>query len=321
MLDPSMPRRPVYNAAPLPMTRGSIERILPLGVRVIDSLLTCGQGARFGIFAGAGVGKSTLLGMICRHSASEVLVVALIGERGREVPEFFSDILSPESRKRCVTIISTSDTNPVEKALAAETAMAVAEYFRDQGKKVLLMMDSLTRFVRAAREVAISTGEPVGRGGFPPSVFGRLARLVERAGPAPVGSITALFTVLIEGDDLRDPVADETISLVDGHLVLSRDIAASGRYPAIDVSRSISRVMQRICEPKQLEAAKRIRALIKKAEEMELLVQIGEYKPGADPEADEALKRKKAIETFLSQKVDEHAPIAKSITQLPLLLK
>lgn len=311
---------PVYAPAPTPLSRGSISRPLPLGVRVIDAGLTCGEGARFGIFAGAGVGKSTLLGQICRHCAAQRVVIALVGERGREVPEFFREILPPAVRHRAVAVVSTSDRSAVEKALAAETAMSIAEYFRDRGESVLLMVDSLTRYVRAAREVALAAGETAGRGGFPPSVFGRLARLLERAGPAPKGTITGLFTVLIEGDDIRsDPVADEAMSLIDGHIVLSRDLAAAGRYPAVDLCQSISRVMPRIASAEHLEAAGRARSWLKKAMELELLVQIGEYAAGNDAVADLALKKAPLVAEFFKQAVEAKADYSETISSLMAL--
>lgn len=291
--------------APNPLTRQIIDTPLPLGVRAIDGLLTCGMGQRIGIFAAAGGGKSTLLGMVCDGSLADVIVLALIGERGREVREFLEHTLSPEARARCVFIIATSDRPALERLKAAYTATAVAEYFRDQGKNVLLMMDSLTRFARASREIGLAAGEPPAAGSYPPSFFARLPRLLERAGPAETGSITGIYTVLVEGDNLNEPVADEVRSILDGHIVLSRKLAQANHYPAIDIGASVSRVMGQITTPEHRHDAGKLRRLMATWQEIELLVRVGEYQRGQDEDSDEALDKKEAIRAFLCQEVSE----------------
>ncbi len=296
---------PVYTDAPDPMTRKIIDHPLPLGLRVMDSVLTCGEGQRMGIFAAAGGGKSTLLSMLVKGAEVDVTVLALIGERGRELREFIEHDLGPEGVKKSVIIVATSDKSSMERAKAAYTATAVAEYFRDKGKRVLLLMDSVTRFARAQREIGLAAGEPPTRRGFPPSVFATLPKLMERAGMSHTGSITALYTVLVEGDDMTEPVADETRSILDGHIILSRKLAAANHYPAIDVLASASRVMNAITTKEHQAAAGRMRELMAKYEEIELLVKVGEYKQGADAVADEALARIEAIRTFLQQRTDE----------------
>ena len=275
-------RYPVFAEAPNPMTRKIISRPLSLGLRSLDGMLTCGEGQRMGIFAAAGGGKSTLLSSIIKGCSAEVCVLALIGERGREVREFIEHDLGPEGRRKAVLVVSTSDRSSMERLKAAYTSTAIAEYFRDQGKSVLLMMDSVTRFGRAQREIGLAAGEPPTRRGFPPSVFSELPKLMERAGNNDKGSITALYTVLIEGDDMTEPIADETRSILDGHIVLSRKLAARNHYPAIDVQASVSRVMNAIVSKDHKKAAQRLRQILAKYAEVELLVQIGEYKKGAD---------------------------------------
>jgi type III secretion protein N (ATPase) len=309
--------RPLERNAPDPLTRPVIDTALPLGVRAIDGLLTCGRGQRIGIFAAAGGGKSTLLGMICDGSLmADVVVLALIGERGREVREFLDHTLSPEARKRTVVVVSTSDRPALERLKAAYTATTIAEYFRDQGKNVLLMMDSLTRFARASREIGLAAGEKPAAGGYPPSFFARLPRLLERAGPAATGSITGIYTVLVEGDNLNEPVADEVRSILDGHIVLSRKLAEANRYPAIDVSASVSRIMRQVASTEQLRLAARLRGLLATYREIELLVRVGEYRPDQDPQADEALARKDAIRGFLCQSVGETNEFEETISLL-----
>lgn len=296
---------PVYQDAPEPLSRRIIAKPMALGLRALDGLLTCGEGQRMGIFAAAGGGKSTLLSMLVTGADVDVTVLALIGERGREVREFIEQDLGPEGLARSVVVAATSDRTSMERAKAAYVATAVAEYFRDQGKRVLLLMDSVTRFARAQREIGLAAGEPPTRRGFPPSVFATLPKLMERAGQSDKGFITALYTVLVEGDDMSEPVADETRSILDGHIILSRKLAAANHYPAIDVLASVSRVMSAIVEPAHRQAANRVRELMAKYEEVELLVKIGEYKPGSDPLADEALGKIDAIRAFLRQRTDE----------------
>lgn len=298
-------KRSLEGEAPNPLTRTLIDTPLPLGVRAIDGLLTCGMGQRIGIFAAAGGGKSTLLGMICDGSLADVIVLALIGERGREVREFLEHTLSVEARARCVMVISTSDRPALERLKAAYTATSIAEYFRDQGLNVLLMMDSLTRFARASREIGLAAGEPALAGGYPPSFFARLPRLLERAGPAASGSITGIYTVLVEGDNLNEPVADEVRSILDGHIVLSRKLAQANHYPAIDIAASVSRIMSMVTDQEHRQRAGKLRRLMAAWKEIELLVRVGEYQQGQDPLADEAMERKEAISEFLCQSVTE----------------
>lgn len=299
-------RYPVYADPPNPMHRRIIDRPVSLGLRVLDGMLTCGEGQRMGIFAAAGGGKSTLLSSIIKGCSAEVCVLALIGERGREVREFIEHDLGPEGRKKAVLVVSTSDRSSMERLKAAYTATAIAEYFRDQGTSVLLMMDSVTRFGRAQREIGLAAGEPPTRRGFPPSVFSALPRLMERAGNSDKGSITALYTVLVEGDDMTEPIADETRSILDGHIILSRKLASANHYPAVDVLASVSRVMDTIVSPEHRSAAGKLRKTLAKFAEVELLVQIGEYKRGNDADADDAIDRLAAVNDFLRQGRDEH---------------
>ncbi|PTB18749.1 EscN/YscN/HrcN family type III secretion system ATPase [Trinickia symbiotica] len=317
--------RALDSNAPDPLTRPIIDTPLPLGVRAIDGLLTCGRGQRIGVFAAAGGGKSTLLGMICdgslvsargEHSGADVIVLALIGERGREVREFLDHTLSEEARKRSVVVVSTSDRPALERLKAAYTATTIAEYFRDQGKDVLLMMDSLTRFARACREIGLAAGEMPAAGSYPPSFFARLPRLLERAGPARTGSITGIYTVLVEGDNLNEPVADEVRSILDGHIVLSRKLAEANHYPAIDVGASVSRIMSQVSSAEHVELAGRLRRLMAAYKEIELLVRVGEYQQGQDPEADEALARKEAIRAFLCQRTGETNDFEETVSLL-----
>lgn len=307
---------PVYADPPNPMSRKLIQQPMPLGLRALDGVLTCGEGQRMGIFAAAGGGKSTLLSSIIKGSAADICVLALIGERGREVREFIEHDLGVEGRKKAVLVVSTSDRSSMERLKAAYTATAIAEYFRDQGQKVLLLMDSVTRFGRAQREIGLAAGEPPTRRGFPPSVFSTLPRLMERAGNSDKGSITALYTVLVEGDDMTEPIADETRSILDGHIVLSRKLAAANHYPAIDVMASVSRVMGAITDKSHREAAQKLRAILAKYAEIELLVQIGEYQKGNDAEADRALEKIGAVNTFLRQGLEEHTDYASTLDRL-----
>jgi type III secretion protein N (ATPase) len=294
-------RRPVFALPPTPMEREMIEHPLPTGVKAIDGMITLGEGQRMGIFAPAGVGKSTLMGMLARGTQCDISVIALIGERGREVREFVEFILGPEGMARSVVICATSDRSSSERAKAAHVATAVAEYYRDQGLKVLLMMDSLTRFARAQREIGLAAGEPPARRGFPPSVFAEIPRLLERAGMGATGSITALYTVLYEDESGGDPISEEVRGILDGHLILSRKIAARNQYPAIDVLGSLSRVMSQIVPKPHHQANGRMRQLMAKYDEIEPLVQMGEYRPGNDPLADEAMQKAPLIREFLCQ--------------------
>ncbi|WP_027212193.1 EscN/YscN/HrcN family type III secretion system ATPase [Burkholderia sp. WSM2232] len=303
-------------APPDPLTRRLIDEPLPLGVRAIDSALTCGRGQRVGVFAAAGGGKSTLLGMICDGAQADVIVLALVGERGREVREFLDQILSADARSRCVVVVATSDRPALERLKAAYTATTIAEYFRDQGKNVLLMVDSLTRLARAGREIGLASGELPAAGSYPPSVFARLPRLLERAGNSATGSITGIYTVLVEGDDMNEPIADEVRSLLDGHIVLSRKLAQMHHYPAIDVLASVSRVMNMVTDPAHQTRAGRLRRLLARYREIELLVRVGEYQRGQDPEADEALERRSLLDRFLRQSRTERSSLDETLRQL-----
>ncbi|MGU9978142.1 MAG: type III secretion system ATPase SctN [Candidatus Oxydemutatoraceae bacterium WSBS_2016_MAG_OTU14] len=307
---------PVYADPPNPMQRKVIDEPLPLGLRVLDGLLTCGEGQRLGIFAAAGGGKSTLLSMLIRNSAADIKILALIGERGREVREFIENDIGEEGLKQAVIVVATSDRPATERMKAAYVATAVAEYFRDQGKKVLLMMDSVTRFARAQREIGLAAGEPPTRRGFPPSVFAALPKLMERSGQSDKGSITALYTVLVEGDDMTEPVADETRSILDGHIILSRKLAQANHYPAIDVLSSLSRVMNSIASDEHKRVAGRFRELLAKYSDIEMLVKIGEYKQGADPVADEAMSKIEKLNGFLKQGMYEQSSFEETLEQM-----
>ena len=312
---------PLYQDPPAPLERGLVSRPFWVGIKSIDSLLTCGEGQRVGVFAAAGGGKSTLLSMLVKGASADVCVVALIGERGREVREFVERHLGEEARKRCVIVVATSDRPSMERLKAAYVATAIAEYFRDCGKNVLLLMDSVTRFARALREVGLAAGEPPTRRGYPPSVFSSLPLLLERAGPGRNGSITAFYTVLVEGDDMSEPIADETRSILDGHIVLSRKLAAANHYPAVDVLASVSRVMSAIVQPDHRQAAGKMRSLMAKYQEIELLVQIGEFQKGADPEADAAVERWARIRKFLQQSEHEVAPADTLLDELKTIVR
>ena len=309
-------RYPVLADPPDPMQRKVIDTPLPMGVRVLDGLLTCGEGQRMGIFAAAGGGKSTLLSMLIRNSAADIKVLALIGERGREVREFIEHDIGEAGLLQSVIVVATSERPAMERLKAAYVATAIAEYFRDQGKKVLLMMDSVTRFARAQREIGLAAGEPPTRRGFPPSVFAALPQLMERAGQSRKGSITALYTVLVEGDDMTEPVADETRSILDGHIILSRALAQANHYPAVDVLASVSRVMNNIVGEDHLRMAGRARELLAKYKEVELLLKIGEYKAGSDRIADEAIDRIESINGLLRQGVFEASSLDETLQRL-----
>ena len=296
---------PVLASPPSPLERRVISKPISLGIRAIDGLLTCGEGQRLGIFAAAGGGKSTLLGEIIRNTEAEVCVLALIGERGREVREFIEKDLGEEGLKKAVVVCATSDRSAMERLKAAYVATSIAESFRDRGKKVLLMMDSVTRFGRAQREIGLAAGEPPTRRGFPPSVFSELPKLMERAGNSAKGSITALYTVLVEGDDMTEPIADETRSILDGHIILSRKLAAVNHYPAIDILHSLSRCQAAIVPKEHKRAAAKLREILAKYQEVELLLKIGEYQKGADRATDEAIAKIDAVNGFLKQALDD----------------
>jgi len=298
--------RPIHASPPDAMRRRLIDTPFYTGVRAVDALITLAEGQRMGIFAPAGVGKSTIMGMFARGAACDVNVIALIGERGREVREFIEHTLDEETLSRSVVICATSDRSSIERAKAGHAATTIAEYFRDQGARVLLMMDSLTRFARAQREIGLAAGEPPTRRGYPPSLFAELPRLLERSGMSENGSITALYTVLMEdGEGGSDPVAEEVRSILDGHITLSREIAARGRYPAIDILDSLSRVMHQVVEEAHRQAATHIRRLIAKHREVETLIQLGEYQQGSDEIADEAIGKIAMIDELLTQRTDE----------------
>ncbi len=308
---PEMPRRmPIYGNTLNPMSRARIARPMATGVRVIDGMLTLGEGQRVGIFAGGGVGKSKLLGMIAGQSAADVNVIALIGERGREVREFVERELGPDGMARSVVVAVTADQAPLLRQRGAYMATTIAEYFRDAGSRVMLMMDSVTRFAMAKREVGLSVGEPAATKGYTPSVFAAIPALVERAGMGPegTGSITAVYTVLVEGDDLGDPVADTLRASLDGHMVLSRELAGAGHFPAIDVGASVSRVMVDVAAPEHVAASQQVRALMAVYEEARDLITVGAYKPGNQPELDRAVELRDEINRFLTQGVHDTSP-------------
>ena len=299
-----LPQVPVENSAPHPLERARIDRQVGLGVRALDALVPAGRGQRVGIFAGSGVGKSTLLSMIARGTEAQVSVIALVGERGREVREFLENDLGPEGLARSVVVVSTSDAPPVERLRAAFVATRIAEWFRDAGRDVVLMMDSLTRVAMAQREIGLSAGEPPATRGYPPSVFGLLPRLLERAGPGVTGSITGLYTVLVEGDDMQDPVGDTARSILDGHVVLSRRLATGGHFPSIDVLESLSRVVTAVTSPEQRADATTLRRLLAAHRDVRELVEIGAYAAGSSPDADRAIALLPRIDDFLRQAVD-----------------
>jgi type III secretion protein N (ATPase) len=310
---------PVTAEPPDAMKRKLISRPISLGLRSLDGLLTCGEGQRMGIFAAAGGGKSTLLSQIIRNTTADVVVLALIGERGREVREFLERDLGEAGVRRSVTVVATSDRPSMERLKAAYIATSIAEYFRDQGKSVLLLMDSVTRFARALREIGLAAGEPPTRRGFPPSVFATLPKMMERAGCSEHGSITALYTVLVEGDDMTETIADETRSILDGHIVLSRKLAAANHYPAIDILASVSRLMTAIASPEHLKAAGKIRQILSKYQEVELLVRIGEYKQGSDPAADEAISKIDSVNRLLRQGLHEESSFEQTLEAMARL--
>lgn len=296
---------PLEAMPPDPLKRKRIDTILPTGVRAIDGLLTMGEGQRVGIFAGSGVGKSTTLGMIAREAKGDINVIALIGERGREVRDFIERDLGEEGMKRSVIVCATSDQSALVRLKGAFTATAIAEYFRDQGKKVILMMDSVTRFAMAQREIGLAIGEPPATKGYTPSVFSMLPKLMERAGTSDKGSITAFYTVLVDGDDFNEPIADAVRGILDGHIVLSRSLAAKNHYPAIEVLKSVSRLMSEIADKEHKSNASRLRDLLATYENSEDLINIGAYVKGSNPNIDKAIECHDSILGFLKQGIDE----------------
>ena len=311
--------RPIYAPAPNPLERTPIDQRFETGVRAIDLALTLGVGQRLGIFATAGVGKSTLLGMLARHGAADVTVIALVGERGREVREFLDHCLGAHGLARAVVVVATSDRPAMERVRAAHAATAIAEGFRAQGRRVLFLMDSVTRFARALREIGLSVGEPPVRRGFPPSVFAELPRLFERTGNDAAGSITAFYTVLVEDEDGRDPIGEEVRSILDGHIVLTRKLAQANHYPAIALPDSVSRLFQHLTGPNQQAATARLRAWLAKYADVEFLIQVGEYQAGSDPLADEAIAKWPQINDLLRQPADTHESFADALAKLQAL--
>ena len=307
---------PVDAPAPDPMDRVLISDILPLGVRAVDGLLTLGKGQRIGIFAGSGVGKSTLLGMFARNTKADINVIALIGERGRAVREFIERDLGKEGLARSVLVIATSDKPALIRKKAAKTATAIAEYFRDQGKDVLLMMDSLTRFSMAQREIGLAGGEPPVSRGYPPSVYAEMPKLLERAGNDAAGSITGLYTVLVDGDDFNEPIADTARGILDGHIILSRQLAHKNHYPAIDILQSISRVMSSIADREHKKAAGQLKMVMATYQEAEDLINIGAYKAGSNKNIDYAIEKIDAVNSFLCQATDEKVSLEETLEQL-----
>ncbi|UCV04558.1 flagellar protein export ATPase FliI [Dechloromonas denitrificans] len=313
--------RPLQSRPVNPMARAAIDQPLDVGIRAINALLTVGRGQRMGLFAGSGVGKSVLLGMMARYTEAEVIVVGLIGERGREVKEFIEQILGEEGMRRAVVVAAPADTGPLLRLQGAAYATTIAEYFRDQGKQVLLIMDSLTRYAMAQREIALAIGEPPATRGYPPSVFARLPQLVERAGNGQEGggSITAFYTVLAEGDDQQDPIADSARAILDGHIVLSRTLADAGHYPAIDIEQSISRAMVNLIDMPHLEQIRKFKVLFARYQRSRDLISVGAYVPGSDPVLDQAIGLYPRMESFLQQQFSEQADFASSLTALKQL--
>ncbi|MBQ8137901.1 MAG: flagellar protein export ATPase FliI [Lachnospiraceae bacterium] len=307
---------PVDATAPDPLKREIIDEVLPLGVKAVDGLITLGKGQRIGIFAGSGVGKSTLMGMFARNTKADVNVIALIGERGREVREFIERDLGEEGMKRSVVVVATSDRPALERKKAAMTATAIAEYFRDCGKDVLLMMDSLTRFSMAQREIGLASGEPPVTRGYPPSVYSEMPKLLERAGRSDKGSITGLYTVLVDGDDFNEPITDTARSILDGHIMLDRRLGHKNHYPAIDVLQSISRCMSMIADKEHKVAAGKLKTVLATYGEAEDLINIGAYKNGSNPKIDYAISKIDEVNAFLCQETDEKFTFEESINML-----
>ena len=306
----------VEAAPPDPLSRKIIDEVLTLGVKAVDGLLTIGKGQRIGIFAGSGVGKSTLMGMFARNTKADINVIALIGERGREVREFIERDLGEEGMRRSVVVVATSDKPALIRKKAAQTATAIAEYFRDQGKDVLLMMDSLTRFSMAQREIGLASGEPPVSRGYPPSVYAQMPKILERAGNSDKGSITGLYTVLVDGDDFNEPITDTARGILDGHIVLSRQMAQKNHYPAIDILQSISRVMSSIITKEHKVAAGKMKQVLATYQEAEDLINIGAYKAGSNPDIDFAIDKIRAVNAFLQQQTDEKYTFEESLQQM-----
>lgn len=306
--------------APSALSRPRIDTHLPTGVRAIDAAVPCGRGQRLGIFAGSGVGKSTLLGMLCRHAEADVNVIALVGERGKEVRDFIEGTLGADGLAKSVIVTVTSDRPAMQRVKAPETAMTIAEHFRDSGRHVLLVMDSLTRYAMAQREIGLAVGEPPATRGYPPSVFSLLPRLLERAGTSSHGSITGFFTVLVEGDDMNDPIADTVRAIVDGHVVLSRELATEGHYPPVDIPASISRCANEISTPEQLHLARALRHNISVYRRAADMIAIGAYKQGNDPEIDRAVALKPQLDRFLRQELDDPTAWSEGFQQLRNIL-
>ncbi|MFW6006700.1 MAG: flagellar protein export ATPase FliI [Halanaerobiales bacterium] len=310
----------INNQPPDALKRTRIKEPLGLGIRSIDGLLTCGKGQRVGIFAGSGVGKSTLLGMAARNTEADINVIGLIGERGREVRDFIEDSLGSEGLKRSIVIVATSDKPALVRVKAAHTATAIAEFFRSQGEDVLFMMDSVTRVAMALREVGLAAGEPPATRGYPPSVFAELPRLLERTGTSESGTITALYTVLVEGDDFNEPVSDTVRGILDGHIVLSRELASRNHYPAVDILESVSRVMPDIVDEEHQQAAGIVKQIMANYRESEELINIGAYEPGSNPEVDKAINKIDAVNDFLQQEVGENVTFEKTLQNLKNLV-
>jgi flagellum-specific ATP synthase len=304
---------PAFNTPPDVLRRKRIRQALATGVRSIDGLLTVGRGQRMGIFSGSGIGKSTLLGMIARNTEADVNVIALIGERGREVREFLENDLGQEGRARSVVVVSSSNKPPLARIRGAYIATAIAEYFRDQGKDVMLLFDSVTRFARAQREIGLAIGEPPANRGFTPSVFSLLPKLLERSGTSDTGSITGFYTILVEGDDIDDPVSDNVRGILDGHIVLTRKLASRAQYPAVDVLQSISRLAIQVTGPRTKDAMAYIKRMLATYTSAEDLISVGAYVKGSNAEIDEAIDKMPEIEGFLAQRIEEKAPLAETL--------
>lgn len=317
----STQRRPIDGEPPDPLARKRIDTQVSLGVRSLDALVPCGDGQRLGIFAGSGVGKSSLLGMIARSTSAQVNVICLVGERGREVREFVERDLGPEGLARSVVVVATSDQPALVRIKAALAATTIAEAFRDEGREVMLMMDSVTRFAMAQREVGLAVGEPPATRGYTPSVFAALPRLLERSGTSAAGSITGLYTVLVDGDDFNEPIADAVRSILDGHVVLTRELAHAGHYPAVDVLQSVSRLTSEIATREAQDAAQELRALLAALRDKQDLIAVGAYERGSDPRVDRALDLQERIEAFLRQRVDEPTPAHEALRLLAELVE
>jgi flagellum-specific ATP synthase len=315
-------RRPIYGDPLAPMDRRPVAEQMSLGVRSLDSFVPCGLGQRLGIFAGPGVGKSVLLGMIAKAASADVVVLALVGERGREVGHFVDKILGVAGLKNSVVVVATSDRPPPERVRAAFVATTIAEYFRDKGQNVLLFVDSLTRFSMAQREIGLAIGEPPSTKGYPPSAFALMPKLLERAAPARKGgSVTGLYTVLVEGDDMTDPVADAARGLLDGHIILSRSLAEQGHYPAVDVVKSLSRVESELLGKQHIQAARKVRRWLSILEESRDLISVGAYRPGADLDLDQAMRMQTLIQDFLQQDMDESTDLAETLNTIVELVE